>query len=348
MTNPTSKLSLGLGLGTKNQAGQWLEVYFPCPWTGLTAGDLKALSPLLDSGDNNQSVDLDSAKLDQLIAALGTNKAASELSALAADFKASNQEAVLVLSHHDQEPLDVPQIYLNLQLLSRRHVKPHGISLQGVFGKLTNLAWTNQGPVELDKLDAKRLETRRKGETLVVRLVDKFPPMTDYVVPSGVRIGDATRIRLGAYLGEGTTVMHEGFVNFNAGTMGESMVEGRISAGVVIGKGSDLGGGCSTMGTLSGGGNVIISVGENCLIGANAGVGIGLGDRCTVEAGLYVTASTKVNLLDDKGNVVGQVKAKDLSGQSDLLFRRNSLSGAVECLSNQTAIELNAELHKNN
>lgn len=172
--------------------------------------------------------------------------------------------------------------------------------------------------------------------------------MTDYVVPAGVRIADTARVRLGAYVGEGTTIMHEGFVNFNAGTVGTSMVEGRISAGVLVGKGSDLGGGCSTMGTLSGGGNIIISVGENCLLGANAGIGIPLGDRCTVEAGLYITAGTKVVLLDDQNQVVESVKARDLANKSDLLFRRNSINGQVECKTNKTAIELNAELHANN
>ncbi|MFT7411129.1 MAG: 2,3,4,5-tetrahydropyridine-2-carboxylate N-succinyltransferase [Oleispira sp.] len=172
--------------------------------------------------------------------------------------------------------------------------------------------------------------------------------MTDYVVPSGVRIAHTARVRLGAHIGEGTTVMHEGFVNFNAGTLGVSMVEGRISAGVVVGNGSDLGGGCSTMGTLSGGGNIIISVGENCLLGANAGTGIPLGDRCTIESGLYITSGTKIQVLDDSKNVVETVKGRDLAGKADLLFRRNSISGAVECVTNKTAIQLNAELHAHN
>ena len=172
--------------------------------------------------------------------------------------------------------------------------------------------------------------------------------MTDYVVPAGVRIADTSRVRLGAYIGEGTTIMHEGFVNFNAGTEGVSMVEGRISAGVVVGNGSDLGGGCSTMGTLSGGGNIIISVGESCLIGANAGIGIPLGDRCTVEAGLYITSGTKILVLDDQKNVVETVKGRDLAGKSDLLFRRDSISGAVQCVTNKSAIQLNEELHAHN
>ena len=178
--------------------------------------------------------------------------------------------------------------------------------------------------------------------------IDKFPKMTNYVVPAGVRIAHTARVRLGAYVGEGTTVMHEGFINFNAGTEGTSMIEGRISAGVVVGKGSDLGGGCSTMGTLSGGNNVIISVGDECLLGANSGLGIPLGDRCIIEAGLYVTGGSKVTVLDDKNQVVETVKAKDLAGKSDLLFRRNSQSGAIECKTNKSAIELNEELHANN
>ena len=207
---------------------------------------------------------------------------------------------------------------------------------------------TNKGAVDLSELSGKQLEARINGELLAVKSVDKFPPMTDYVVPSGVRIAATSRVRLGAYVGEGTTIMHEGFVNFNAGTEGTSMVEGRISAGVMIGEGSDLGGGCSTMGTLSGGGNMIISVGANCLLGANAGIGIPLGDRCTVEAGLYITAGTKVMMLDDQNNAVETIKARDLAGKSDLLFRRNSVNGQVECKTNKTAIELNEELHANN
>jgi 2,3,4,5-tetrahydropyridine-2-carboxylate N-succinyltransferase len=187
-----------------------------------------------------------------------------------------------------------------------------------------------------------------RGEVLEVSCVDKFPKMTNYVVPGGVRIAHTARVRLGAYLGEGTTIMHEGFVNFNAGTVGPGMIEGRISAGVVVGSGSDLGGGCSTIGTLSGGGNMVISVGEKCLIGANAGIGIPLGDRCTVEAGLFVTAGTKVTMLDADGMPVETAKARDLAGKSDLLFRRNSTTGAVECLTNRTAVELNKELHAHN
>ncbi len=207
-------------------------------------------------------------------------------------------------------------------VLSHRLVKPHGLNLSGIFALLPNVAWTNQGAIDLAELPAEQLEARLRGKLLEVFSVDKFPKMTDYVVPAGVRIADTARVRLGAYVGEGTTVMHEGFVNFNAGTAGPGMIEGRVSAGVFVGKGSDLGGGCSTMGTLSGGGNIIISVGEGCLIGANAGIGIPLGDRCTVESGLYVTAGTKVAVLDDQNQLVRVVKARELAGQSDLLLRR--------------------------
>jgi 2,3,4,5-tetrahydropyridine-2-carboxylate N-succinyltransferase len=225
-------------------------------------------------------------------------------------------------------PLGDPHdAYLRLHLLSHRLVRPHGANLEGVFAVLNNVAWTSAGPVDPGALPAVRLRFRAAGEWLAVYGLDKFPRMTDYVVPTGVRIADADRVRLGAHLAAGTTVMHEGFVNFNAGTLGSSMVEGRISAGVVVGDGSDVGGGASIMGTLSGGGTQVVSVGRGCLIGANSGIGISLGDECVVEAGLYVTAGTRVVLPD--GDVV---KARELSGADNLLFRRNSQSGAVEAL----------------
>jgi 2,3,4,5-tetrahydropyridine-2-carboxylate N-succinyltransferase len=240
-------------------------------------------------------------------------------------------------------PADAQDAYLRLHLLSHRLVAPNTINLDGVFGVLPNVAWTNRGPVDLADLDAVRLRARALDRPLSVTSVDKFPRMTDYVVPPGVRIADADRVRLGAHLAEGTTVMHEGFVNYNAGTLGTSMVEGRISQGVVIGDGSDIGGGASIMGTLSGGGKDVISVGQRCLIGAEGGLGISLGDDCVVEAGLYVTAGTRVTTPD--GEVV---KAKDLSGTDGLLFRRNSVSGAVEVLPRTRSWgELNAVLHAN-
>ncbi len=240
-------------------------------------------------------------------------------------------------------PSDTADVYLRLHLLSHRLAKPRSLNLDGVFGLLPNVAWTSIGPVALDVLDEVREALRRKGEHLTVHGVDKFPRMTDYVVPSGVRIADASRVRLGAHLAEGTTVMHEGFCNFNAGTLGASMVEGRISAGVIVGNGSDIGGGASIQGTLSGGGKEMITVGERCLLGANSGLGISLGDDSIIEAGLYVTAGTLVRLPDGS-----TVKAREMSGVSNMLFRRNSATGAVEAVVRTGSWGgLNAALHKN-
>ena len=242
-----------------------------------------------------------------------------------------------------EPPAGTADAYLRLHLLSHRLIRPHGANLDGIFGVLPNVAWTSAGPVDPAELDAARLRFRAAGQALAVYGVDKFPRMVDYVVPGGVRIADADRVRLGAHLAEGTTVMHEGFVNYNAGTLGSSMVEGRISAGVVVGDGSDVGGSASIMGTLSGGGTEVISVGERCLLGANSGLGISLGDDCTIEAGLYVTAGTKVATPD--GEVV---KAGTLSGADGLLFRRNSQTGAVEVLPRSgNWAGLNAALHAN-
>ena len=242
-----------------------------------------------------------------------------------------------------QAPVDAADAYLRLHLLSHRLVTPHSISLDGIFGLLTNVAWTSLGPVAIDNLSETQLKARIKGEHLTVFSVDKFPRMVDYVVPSGVRIADADRVRLGAHLASGTTIMHEGFVNFNAGTLGTSMVEGRISAGVTVGNGSDIGGGASIMGTLSGGGKEVISIGENSLVGANAGVGISLGDNCIIESGTYITAASKLTLPD--GQVV---KARELSGANGLLYRRNSLTGALEAVVREGSWGgLNDALHKN-
>ncbi|MFE6836158.1 2,3,4,5-tetrahydropyridine-2,6-dicarboxylate N-succinyltransferase [Streptomyces sp. NPDC057705] len=249
-----------------------------------------------------------------------------------------------VIASLEDKPLDAHDAYLRLHLLSHCLVKPHGQNLDGVFGLLANVAWTSLGPVAIDQVETVRLNARAEGLHLQVTSIDKFPRMTDYVAPKGVRIADADRVRLGAHLAEGTTVMHEGFVNFNAGTLGTSMVEGRISAGVVVGDGSDIGGGASTMGTLSGGGKQIISIGERTLIGAEAGVGIALGDECVVEAGLYVTAGTRVTLPD--GQIV---KALELSGANNILFRRNSVTGAVEARPYKAAWGgLNEVLHSHN
>ena len=224
-------------------------------------------------------------------------------------------------------PVDISDVYLRLHLLSNRNVRPHGLSLEGVFSILPNVIWTAHGPCSISNFQTVRAQLLRTYGFVNVLGVDKFPRMVDYVIPDGVRIADADRVRLGAHLAAGTTVMHEGFVNFNAGTLGKSMVEGRISAGVIVGDGSDIGGGASIMGTLSGGGKEIIAVGERTLLGANSGIGISLGNDCVVEAGLYLTAGTKVSLPDGTS-----VAARELSGANGLLFRRNSRTGAVEAL----------------
>ena len=238
---------------------------------------------------------------------------------------------------------DVADVYLRLQLLSHRIVKPHGLNLDGIFGILPNLVWSSVGPCEVSTFNEVQPLLRAKYQSLVVYGVDKFPRMIDYVVPEGVRIADGDRVRLGAYLSSGTTVMHEGFINFNAGTLGKSMVEGRISAGVVVGDGSDIGGGASIMGTLSGGGKEIVSIGKRTLLGANSGIGISLGDDCVVEAGAYITAGSKISLPDGT-----TVKAKELSGANNLLFRRNSQSGALEALPKTGGWNgLNSVLHSN-
>ncbi|HSE08073.1 MAG TPA: 2,3,4,5-tetrahydropyridine-2,6-dicarboxylate N-succinyltransferase [Nocardioidaceae bacterium] len=244
-------------------------------------------------------------------------------------------------------PADAHDAWLRLHLLSSRLVAPRTISMDGIFGQLTNVVWTSEGPCAVEGFEMTRLRMKAAGRQVSVYGIDKFPRMTDYVVPAGVRVADADRVRLGAHLASGTTVMHEGFVNFNAGTLGSSMVEGRISAGVVVGDGSDVGGGASIMGTLSGGGKEVISLGQRCLVGANAGIGISLGDDCVVEAGCYVTAGTKVTVrdIDNKPKVI---KAAELSGVDNILFRRNSVSGAMEAVPRQgEGIELNAALHAN-
>ena len=335
-------LAFALGVGTQNAKNEWLEVFYQKP-VFQPAADLVEAAKSAGYTSGNQAIELNAEKLEALSASLTGDQAT-----LAKTLTASKAPTVLVVLESDEPSQSTPEVYLKLQLISHRLVKPHGIDLSGMFGLLPNVAWTSKGAIDLAEISDAQLQARMQGEVLEVFSVDKFPKMTDYVVPSGVRIADAGRVRLGAYAGEGTTIMHEGFINFNAGTEGTSMVEGRISAGVMVGKGSDLGGGCSTMGTLSGGGNIIIKVGENSLIGANAGIGIPLGDRCTVESGLYITAGTKIQLLDADKNVVEVVKARDLANKPDLLFRRDSISGAVQCVTNKTAIELNSELHANN
>ncbi|MBA1249526.1 2,3,4,5-tetrahydropyridine-2,6-dicarboxylate N-succinyltransferase [Pseudomonas luteola] len=340
--------SLAFGVGTQNRDGAWLEVFYAQPLLNPSAELIAAITPVLNYAGGNQTIAFTPSQARSLADALRGVENAQTQMALLTRLAESAKPLVATILAEDAAPSSTPEAYLKLHLLSHRLVKPHGVNLSGIFALLPNVAWTNQGVIDLAELPSEQLEARLRGKLLEVFSVDKFPKMTDYVVPSGVRIADTARVRLGAYIGEGTTVMHEGFVNFNAGTAGPNMVEGRVSAGVFVGKGSDLGGGCSTMGTLSGGGNIVISVGEGCLIGANAGIGIPLGDRCTVESGLYVTAGTKVIVLDDQNQQVQVVKARDLAGQNDLLFRRNSQTGAVECKTNKSAIELNEALHAHN
>ena len=341
-----SLFSLAFGVGTQNRQGTWLEVFYAQPLLRPAGELVDAIAPLLGYQGGNQAISISTTQAAQLADALKSIDATQH--ALLTRLAESQRPLVVTLLAEDAALSSTPEAYLKLHLISHRLVKPHGLNLTGIFPLLPNVAWTNQGAVDLAELAERQLEARLKGYLLEVVSVDKFPKMTDYVVPAGVRIADSARIRLGAYVGEGTTVMHEGFINFNAGTEGPGMIEGRVSAGVFVGKGSDLGGGCSTMGTLSGGGNIVISVGEGCLIGANAGIGIPLGDRNTVESGLYITAGTKVNLLDEQGELVKVVKARELAGQTDLLFRRNSLTGAVECKTHKSAIELNEALHAHN
>ncbi|KAF0846139.1 2,3,4,5-tetrahydropyridine-2,6-dicarboxylate N-succinyltransferase [Nocardia caishijiensis] len=307
-----------VGIATITSDGTVLDTWYPSPELGEFT---ETGSRRLDAADAPEFADL-----------LGPDKA-------------RGVEVVAVrttIADLSAAPTDAHDVYLRLHLLSHRLVQPHGLSLDGQFGLLSNVVWTNHGPCAVEGFEQTRIKLRARGPVTVYS-IDKFPRMVDYVVPSGVRIGDADRVRLGAHLASGTTVMHEGFVNFNAGTLGNSMVEGRISAGVVVGDGSDIGGGASTMGTLSGGGTTVISVGERSLLGANAGLGIPLGNDCVLEAGLYLTAGTKVTAPD--GTVV---KAATLAGQNNLLFRRNSTTGAVEVVPRLgTGIELNAALHAN-
>ena len=295
------------------------------------------------------TLDADGATLDVRFRGLGLGDAVpadapSVSTAVAPDpDRAVALRPVSIVIDTDSAIADGVDAYLRLHLLSHRLVRPRSMNLDGIFGHLQNVAWTDRGPVPVTAVESVQWNLARQGRPFVVHGVDKFPRMTDYVVPSGVRIADASRVRLGAHLSPGTTVMHEGFCNFNAGTLGASMVEGRISQGVIVGDGSDIGGGASIMGTLSGGGKEMVTIGERCLLGANAGIGISLGDDCVVEAGLYVTAGTVVR--DPDGN---PVKARLLSGQSGLLYRRNSQTGAVETSMRKGSWGgLNADLHKN-
>ncbi|EKO3476585.1 2,3,4,5-tetrahydropyridine-2,6-dicarboxylate N-succinyltransferase [Vibrio fluvialis] len=342
-----ANFALGFGTATKNRDGKIIEVFFPTPILNPSDQLVADLAAVAGYSEGNQALEITAAQSAELAKVFAANDQAAS-AAFAEKAAASAQPLVLVILASDDKPQSVAEGFLKLQLISNRLVQPHGTVLDGIFGLLHNIAWTNEGPIDLPELADRQIEARLAGRTLSVDCVDKFPKMVDYVVPTGIRIADTSRVRLGAHVGEGTTVMHEGFINFNAGTTGVSMVEGRISAGVLVGNGSDIGGGASIMGTLSGGGKVVVSIGENSLLGANSGLGFPLGDRCTVESGLYVTAGTKVRMLDKDGNEVEIIKARELAGVSDLLFRRNSQTGQVECLANKSAVELNSELHSNN
>lgn len=313
----------GVGVATIAADGSILDTWFPAPELGREPGP----------------------EIVSATARVSSAEAPDELADLVGRDEDRDVQTVVVrtvIASLEDKAVDAYDAYLRLHLLSHRLVAPQGLNAEGLFGVLTNVVWTNQGPCAVEGFETVRARLRRRGQVTVYG-VDKFPRMVDYVVPAGVRIADADRVRLGAHLASGTTVMHEGFVNFNAGTLGNSMVEGRISAGVVVDDGSDIGGGASIMGTLSGGGTQVISVGKRCLLGANAGLGISLGDDCVIEAGLYVTAGTKVQTADGQ-----TVKARDLSGANNLLFRRNSVTGAVEVVKRDgTGITLNEALHAN-
>jgi 2,3,4,5-tetrahydropyridine-2-carboxylate N-succinyltransferase len=313
-----TRTAWGFGLATVTDDGTTLDTWYPAPALGEPGADAQA---------------------------------PAELAALAGRDEARGVEVRVVRTVVDLDaaPADAADAYLRLHLLSHRLVQPNTVSLEGIFGVLANVVWTDHGACAVDGFEATRLRLRAaSGRPVTVYGVDKFPRMVDYVLPAGVRVADADRVRLGAHLAPGTTVMHEGFVNYNAGTLGASMVEGRISQGVVVGDGSDVGGGASIMGTLSGGGTVVVSIGRRSLLGANSGLGIPLGDDCVVEAGLYLTAGTKVTVLGSatEGGAPQVVKARELAGRDGLLFRRNSTTGAVEVLSRTgVGVELNAALH---
>ena len=295
------------GIANKSAKGEILDVYFPC----IEYGEKRISSELQISNNLNQE---------------------------------------LIEINWNEEDLGKPienveGAYLKLQLLSNKFVLPNSININGLFSNIPNVVWTNQGPISIEEIDKKLHESKLNNNDLHIKSVDKFPCLTDYIVPRKVRIADTSRVRLGAYLSEGTTIMHEGFVNFNAGTLGSAMIEGRISAGVVVGNNSDIGGGASTMGTLSGGNDTKIFIGENCLLGANSGIGISLGDNCTVEAGLYLTSGTKITIFDNDVSKI--IKAIELSGKPNILYYRDSTNGKVIAAENNKISDLNKELHSN-
>lgn len=349
-------LAFGIGIAQLCGRGNILDTFFPFPNFNCNFGSAAVFAYVVGHRAGTASYLLEGLDQHRILQHFkpflddgkrhGNIDAVRDLFSAREGFQKKHTGRAIVVSfidepEHDPGPKTVSDAYLRLHLLSHRLVQPNGIKLDGIFGTLPNNVWTNEGPISQEDLASRRLEAMMRRHPLHVTGVDKFPRMTDYVVPEGVRIADASRVRLGAYLGKGTTVMHEGFVNFNAGTLGTSMVEGRISAGVVVGDQTDIGGGASIMGTLSGGGKKKITVGRGCLIGANAGIGISLGDLCVVEAGLYVTAGL---LVDYNG---AGYKAHMLSGRNGLTFRRNSLTGRVEAFDRPNSVTLNEVLHKN-
>ena len=329
---------IGVGITTRGKSGKTLDAYFPFilfqngknkldkhfhQCNDLIKNDLIQI-------ENINLLDIDDEEFNNSFSNLAKNKI-----------------IVLCRISEDKPIKSIEEAYLKLHLISYKFFLPNSLNLENLFDNLENVAWTNQGPIEIEGIEKEILLAKCTNQTLEIKSVDKFPPLTDYIIPPGVRIADTSRVRLGAYLSEGTTVMHEGFVNFNAGTLGAAMIEGRISAGVLVGKNSDLGGGCSTMGTLSGGNNIKISIGENCLLGANSGLGIPIGDNCIVEAGLYITGGSKVTKFSKNNEPESIVKASQLAGEDNLLFIRNSQSGAIEARINPKSIALNETLHKN-
>ncbi len=330
-----SLFAFAIGLPTLDAEGACIDCFFPAPIKAPGAEVATAIKAQFQAG----TILVEPAAVRSFI---------EEHQASLAPLLEADRPLALVMLPVDGPIASTPEALLKLHLLSHRLALPNSMNLNGIFAHLLTVAWTTDGAISLKELAARQLRARVRNGYFEVLSVDKFPKMTNYVVPSGVRIADSSRIRLGAYLGEGTTVMPSGSVNFNAAALGPNMVEGRISQGVVLGRHSDLGGAASTMGTLAGGGEITISIGRQCLIGANAGTGIPLGDRCTIEAGLYITAGTRVTLLDQDGKRNEVVKARELAGRSDLLFIRHSETGAVQCRVNPRAIALNAELHAHN
>jgi 2,3,4,5-tetrahydropyridine-2-carboxylate N-succinyltransferase len=327
--------AFAIGLATTSRTGSNIDCFFPAPIKLPDADLAQAITDQFQPGAHNTGPE-------------GASNFIRQYQPELQPMLEADRTLTAVLLTEDAAITSTPEAFLKLHLLSHRLALPNTLNLDGMFEHLDTVAWTTEGAIAVDELGARQLDARLTGRYFEVLSVDKFPKMTNYIVPSGVRIADSSRIRLGAYLGEGTTVMPSGAVNFNAAALGPNMIEGRLSQGVILGADSDLGGGSSTMGTLSGGGEITITIGKNCLVGANGGTGIPLGDRCTVEAGLYITAGTVVAVIDEDGNQVRRAKGRELAGASDMLFIRNSVTGEVQCRTNKKAIALNDQLHAHN